>query len=106
MSQYTTAVLESEQVQEGVTVIDQRPAEEATDRRDAILAVIERAAVDAYFIAEILDDPEQALQGYRLTPEEKTAITSGDTRRIEEWLGELKATDRKWLWRRLRQERL
>jgi len=107
MGQQAPAVLDGEQAShKGVTVTDQHPGEKACDSREAILAIIERAAVDTSFMAEILDDPEQALQGYRLTSEEKTAITSGDIRRIEEWLGELKPTDRKWLWKRLRQETL
>lgn len=72
----------------------------------AILAIVERAATDTYFMAELLDDPDQALRGYNLTLEERTMITGGDLHSIKKHTGELKTEHRKWLWRRLRQERL
>ncbi len=38
--------------------------------------VIERATVDAAFRAQLTSDPERALAGYALTPDERAALLS------------------------------
>jgi len=73
--------------------------------KEAILEILERAAVDTDFMARLAEKPDEALQGYGLTYEEKAAIGSGDIRQIEEWVGKLTPEQSKWLWARLQQER-
>jgi len=73
--------------------------------REAILDVLERAALDMDFMALLAENPGVALQDYELTPEEKAAITSGDINRIEEWVGKLTREQSTWLWARLQQEK-
>ena len=57
--------------------------------RNEILSVLERAAQDPGFIADIADRGSRALRDYRLTLEEKAALVSGDIRWIEEHVGRL-----------------
>ena len=85
--------------------VERTLGEKMLSGREAILSVLERAASDMMFVAELSDDPEYALIGYGLTSEEKAAISSGDIRRIESWVGDLKPEHKKWLWARLQQER-
>jgi len=67
------------------------PTYERANGRE-ILRVLERAAQDLSFIAEIAKRGSAALSGYRLTLEEKAALVSGDIRWIESHVGRL--TDR------------
>lgn len=48
-----------------------------------VQAVIGRAATDAEFRKLLMENPEEALQGYDLTEEEKQALTSLDTEKLE-----------------------
>ena len=74
--------------------------------REAILAVLARAADDTKFLAKLADNPAEALQEYyTLTGEEKAALASGDIRKIEAWVGKLDKRLATWLWCRLSQER-
>jgi hypothetical protein len=57
--------------------------------RDEILKVLERAAHDPGFVADITDRGSQALRDHRLNLEEKAALVSGDIRWIEERVGRL-----------------
>jgi hypothetical protein len=57
-----------------------------------ILQVLDRAAQDSGFIADILDEGSAALRDYSLTLREKAALVTGDIRWIEAHIGEL--TDR------------
>jgi len=57
-----------------------------------ILQVLDRAAQDPGFIADILDKGSAALRDYSLTLREKAALVTGDIRWIETRIGEL--TDR------------
>jgi len=85
--------------------VDRTLGEKILSGREAILSVLERAASDTMFVAELSDDPEHALRGYGLTSEEKAAVSSGDIRRIESWIGDLEPKHKKWLWARLQQEK-
>jgi len=60
--------------------------------REEILRVLDRAARDVSFIAEIADCGSLALGDYCLTTQDKAALVSGDIRWVEARVGTL--TDR------------
>jgi len=70
-----------------------------------ILRVLDRAAHDDEFIAQLTDQGSEALQEYDLTLEEKAALLSGDIRWIEARVGKLDSRLRTWLECRLQQEK-
>jgi predicted molibdopterin-dependent oxidoreductase YjgC len=70
-----------------------------------VLSVLDRASQDNAFWARLAENPAEALKEYDLTPEEKTAIASGDIRKIEHWIGKLDERLKKWLIARLSQEK-
>jgi predicted nucleic-acid-binding protein len=75
-------------------------------RREAILEVLAKAADDRGFLAELADNPREALKGYcTLTAEEMAALASGDIKKIESWVGKLDPHLATWLWCRLSQEK-
>lgn len=69
-----------------------------------ILRVLDRAAGDNGFIAQLTHRGSDALEGYELTMEAKAALLSGDVRWIEQHVGRLDARLRTWLDCRLQQE--
>ncbi|MFW6150527.1 MAG: Os1348 family NHLP clan protein [Chloroflexota bacterium] len=74
--------------------------------RDAVMAVLERAAAEPEFLADLAHDPHEALKEYyTLTSEERAALASGDIQTIEAWVGKLDPELATWLWNRLCQER-
>jgi len=74
--------------------------------REAILAVLARAADDSEFLARLAENPSEALsEYYTLTQEEMVALISGDIKKIESWLGKLDKRHATWLWCRLSQEK-
>ena len=80
--------------------------EEKLKGREAILAVLARAADDSQFLARLADNPSEALsEYYTLTREEVAALVSGDIKKIEGWLGKLDKRHATWLWCRLSQEK-
>jgi predicted ATPase len=80
--------------------------EERLVGREAILAVLARAADDSEFLARLADNPAEALtEYYTLTQEELAALASGDIKKIEGWLGKLDKRHATWLWCRLSQEK-
>ncbi len=74
-------------------------------RRGGLLDVLERAAGDPGFVAQLTDDGEAALAEYDLTWREEAALLSGDIRWIEARFGKLDAAQRTWLECRLQQEK-
>ena len=72
---------------------------------EVLLAVLAKARDDGHFLARLAEDPTEALKGYDLTSEEKTALSSGDIRWIESKLGVLDEPLRTWLTARLAQEK-
>lgn len=56
-------------------------------------------------MAELADNPVEALRNYDLTPEERAALASGDIRKIESWVGKLDERLKAWLTARLAQEK-
>jgi len=80
--------------------------EEKRKGKEVILAVLARAADDSQFLAQLADNPTEALKGYyTLTQEEVAALVSGDIKKIESWLGKLDKRHATWLWCRLSQEK-
>jgi len=73
--------------------------------RETILEVLERAADDHQFLAQLAEDPAKVLREYNLTSEERAALASGDLRRIESWVGKLDKRLSTWIWCRLQQEK-
>ena len=69
-----------------------------------ILRVLERAADDDGFIAQLTYNGSEVLWGYDLTWEAKAALLSGDIRWIEDHVGKLNPRLRTWLDCRLQQE--
>jgi len=81
-------------------------AKEVLKGKEAVLAVLARAAEDDKFLARLADNPAEALEEYyTLTWEEKAALASGDLKRIESWVGKLDQRLAKWLWCRMSQEK-
>lgn len=79
--------------------------EEKQKGREAIMAVLARAAEDSDFMARLAENPGEALTEYfTLTQEEVAALVSGDIKKIEGWLGKLDEKHATWLWARLAQE--
>ena len=79
---------------------------EALEGREAILAILARAADDSRFSAQLAESPAEALSGYyTLTSEELAALASGDIKKIEGWCGKLDKRHATWLWCRLSQEK-
>ena len=71
---------------------------------EEILQVLNRAASDDNFIAQLTYQGSQALRGYNLTSEERAALLSGDIGWIEARVGKLSPRLRTWLECRLGQE--
>jgi len=65
-----------------------RPEHRVVNRNE-VLRVLERAAHDPGFIAEVADRGSAALSNYRLTLPEQAALVSGDIGWIENHVGEL-----------------
>lgn len=74
--------------------------------KEAVMAVLARAADESDFLARLAKDPAEALgEYYTLTKEELAALASGDIRKIERWCGKLDKRHATWLWCRLSQEK-
>lgn len=69
-----------------------------------VILVLERAAKDSSFVAELFYNGADALDGYQLTGAEKLAILTGDVNWIEEHLGPLTGEQKRWLEQRLSAE--
>lgn len=72
--------------------------------KEALLAVLDRAADDYDFIAQLTYEGSKALKDYDLTREEKAALLSGDINWIERQVGKLDERMSTWLKLRLQQE--
>ncbi len=87
---------------EETTVVS--PELDREDPKEAIVKVLERAADDPAFIAELTYQGSKALQGYNLTLEEQAALLSGDVNWIEAHVGNLDERLSTWPQCRLQQE--
>jgi DNA-binding NtrC family response regulator len=83
------------------TTMSQPAEDQALIHKEEILAVLERAATDAEFIAQLLYHGADALESYDLTGPEKLAVLTGDIEWIENHAGPLTPAQRKWLEQRL-----
>lgn len=87
-------------------VAKEKVKEQVVSGREELLAVLKRAAKESEFLAQLAEDPHEALKEYySLTTEERAALASGDIRKIESWVGKLDKELATWLWCRLSQEK-
>ena len=82
----------------------QVPEEQALVHKEEMIKVLERAATDSEFTANLLYKGVEALEGFTLTGPEKLAVLTGDIEWIEEHIGPLKGNQRLWLEQRLSAE--
>jgi len=75
----------------------QEPEEQALIHHEEMIKVLERAASDGEFLRSLLEDAADALDEYELTGPEKLALLTGDTEWIEEHVGRLTRSQRRWL---------
>jgi len=73
------------------------PEEQALIHRAEMIKVLERAASDREFFTNLLEQAADALDGYDLTGPEKLALLTGDIEWIEEQIGPLTPSQRRWL---------
>ncbi|NVL92091.1 MAG: response regulator [Desulfobacterales bacterium] len=73
------------------------PEEQALIHRAEMIKVLERAASDREFFTNLLEQAADALDGYDLTGPEKLALLTGDIDWIEEQIGPLTPSQRRWL---------
>lgn len=73
---------------------------------EELIAVLRRAATESEFLAQLAENPDEALREYySLASEERAALASGDIKKIESWVGKLDKELSTWLWCRLSQEK-
>ena len=82
----------------------QEPEVQEVVHKEEMLKVLERAASDSEFIADLLYQGADALEDYDLTGPEKLAILTGDIEWIEEQIGSLTVNQKRWLEQRLSAE--
>lgn len=80
------------------------PEEQALIHKEEMIRILERAASDSEFIAELLYKGADALEEYNLTGPEKLALLTGDIEWIEKNIGPLKPDQKLWLEHRLSAE--
>ena len=80
------------------------PEEQGLIHKEEILKVLEQAATDTELVYNLLHYGSEALEDYDLTGPEKLAILTGDIKWIEEHIGALTPTQRRWLDQRLSAE--
>ena len=75
----------------------QVPEEQRLIHREEMIKVLENAATDPHFFTSLLEDAADALDEYDLTGPEKLALLTGDAEWIEEQIGPLTRSQRRWL---------
>ena len=80
------------------------PEEQALVHKEEVLRVLEQAATDTELVYNLLHYGSEALEDYDLTGPEKLAILTGDIDWIEQHIGALNSTQRRWLDQRLSAE--
>lgn len=80
------------------------PVRDGDAEREELLRVLERAAIDDDFVAQLTHRGDEALRSYDLTWQARAALLSGDLNWIEAYLGRLDTRLRTWLDCRLQQE--
>ena len=79
----------------------QPPEEQALIHKDEMIRILDRTASDSEFSANLLYHGTDALDEYDLTGPEKLALITGDIAWIEEHIGPLTPSQRRWLEHRL-----
>jgi len=82
----------------------QAPEEQRLIHKEEIIKVLERAAHDSDFVESLYAHGADALEEYDLTGPEKLAILTGDIAWIEEHIGHLTETQKRWLIQKLSAE--
>ena len=75
----------------------QEPEEQALVHKEEIIKVLEKAALDKTLIHDLLSYGADTLYDYDLSGPEKLAILTGDIEWIEEHIGPLTSSQRRWL---------
>jgi DNA-binding NtrC family response regulator len=75
----------------------QEPETQALIHKEEMIKVLERAASDSSFFTNLLEYASDALDEYDLTGPEKLALLTGDVEWIEEAIGPLTRSQRRWL---------
>jgi FixJ family two-component response regulator len=75
----------------------QVPEEQKLIHKEEMIKVLERASSDSLFFTSLLEDAADALDEYDLTGPEKLALLTGDVEWIEEQIGPLTRSQRRWL---------
>jgi len=83
---------------------DRPPEEQALVHKEEVIKVLERAATDSEFVADLYYHGADALDHYNLTGPEKLALLTGDIGWIEKHIGPLSQTQKRWLEQRLSAE--
>ena len=86
------------------TAATQPPEEQVLVHKAEVVEILERAASDSEFIAQLYYHGVDALEEYGLTGPEKLALLTGDISWIEKHVGPLTKTQRRWLEQRLSAE--
>jgi DNA-binding NtrC family response regulator len=73
------------------------PEVQALIHKEEMIKVLERAASDSEFFTNLLEYATDALDEYDLTGPEKLALLTGDVEWIEEAIGPLTRSQRRWL---------
>ena len=75
----------------------QEPEVQDLIHKEEMIKVLERAATDSEFFTNLLEYATDALDEYGLTGPEKLALLTGDVEWIEEQIGPLTRSQRRWL---------
>jgi DNA-binding NtrC family response regulator len=75
----------------------QAPEVQDLIHKEEMIKVLERAASDSAFFTNLLEYATDALEEYDLTGPEKLALLTGDVEWIEEEIGPLTRSQRRWL---------
>jgi len=79
------------------TAASQEPEPQELIHKQEMIKVLERAASDSDFFTSLLEQAADALDAYDLTGAEKLALLTGDAVWIEEQIGSLTQSQRRWL---------
>ena len=79
------------------TAATQEPEVQDLIHKEEMIKALERAASDSEFFTNLLEYASDALDEYDLTGPEKLALLTGDVEWIEEQIGPLTRSQRRWL---------
>jgi hypothetical protein len=80
------------------------PEEQKVVHREEVLRVLDRAGSDLEFVGSLFLKVADALEEYNLTAAEKLAVLTGDIIWLEEHVGKLTETRKRWLEQKLSAE--